>query len=412
MRNNHLGCLTGTGIIVTLITVLVIVGVAFAQGNTMFSPGALNAQPGEVLGNVHSHAELGANCAACHSAPWDSTTMADKCTVCHQDIANEMRSVATLHGQIEQKGSVACRDCHPDHHGPTASLVDMKDSRFPHEALGFSLYGHQHKVALEPFVCGDCHPSGIKTFDPATCSDCHRQMDAGFMQAHLLAYGQDCVACHDGVDRFAEGFNHNGFAFKLDGKHANVTCDKCHSSAHALADFATAPQDCFSCHQKQDPHMGQFGTDCGTCHKATGWGDVTFDHNKSNFPLTGAHTKVACEKCHVNGQFKGLNTACVACHAKPAKHAGQFGTDCAACHTTNAWTPAQFNGQHTFPLNHGKAGIVSCATCHPTNYSSYTCYGCHEHNEANISSKHLEEGISNFQDCIKCHPDGRKHEGD
>jgi hypothetical protein len=120
---------------------------------------------------------------------------------------------------------------------------------------------------------------------------------------------------------------------------------------------------------------------------------------------------VECEKCHVNNIFKGTPMACVSCHAEPSEHAGQFGTDCVACHTTTAWTPAQFNGQHTFPLNHGEGGTVSCATCHPSSYSTYTCYGCHEHTESNIRSKHLEEGISNFQNCMECHADGREHEG-
>ena len=44
MRCNRLGCLTGTGTFATLITALAIFGVAFAQGNMMFSAGPLNAQ--------------------------------------------------------------------------------------------------------------------------------------------------------------------------------------------------------------------------------------------------------------------------------------------------------------------------------------------------------------------------------
>jgi cytochrome c peroxidase len=36
-------------------------------------------------------------------------------------------------------------------------------------------------------------------------------------------------------------------------------------------------------------------------------------------------------------------------------------------------------------------------------YSRYTCYGCHEHTPANVRSEHEEEGIRNFDNCVKCH---------
>ena len=42
-------------------------------------------QPGAVLGGVSSHAALGADCAACHTAPWSSQSMDDLCLACHTD---------------------------------------------------------------------------------------------------------------------------------------------------------------------------------------------------------------------------------------------------------------------------------------------------------------------------------------
>ncbi len=475
MQNHKLGCLTSTGIIATLLTFFAIVGVAFASGSQMFTAGGLNSQAGEPLGGVTSHAQ--AQCSACHTAPWDSSTMADKCAACHTDIAAQMFDVAKLHGMITQKSpTLECRACHPEHRGPSAALTDLGDNTFPHETLGFSLKGHQLTAAKEAFTCADCHKGDVATFASDTCDSCHRQMDSVFAQAHVQAYGTDCLACHDGVDRFSKSFSHAGFTFKLDGGHSGVACAKCHTGALALADFATAPQDCYSCHaakdahqgafgtncetchnptdwkkatfdhnlsafklegrhaevkceqchannvfkgtptvcyschKQDDEHNGQFGTDCAVCHSTSGWDGANFDHNRSNFPLTGAHTDVKCEQCHVNGQFKGTASTCVSCHAEPAVHAGQFGTDCASCHSTTAWTPASFNGKHTFPLNHGEEGTVSCATCHPNNYTTYTCYGCHEHQESRIRSKHLEEGISNFENCVQCHPTGREHD--
>jgi hypothetical protein len=412
MRNSRLGCFTFTGIIAALITAVVIAVVAFTQGGVLYSPGDLNAQSGEMLGGVTSHAETGGECKACHVAPWSSLTMADRCTTCHVDVAAQMRAVASLHGAMKSKNPrLNCAACHPDHRGSDAPLTVATAADFPHEALGFSLAGHQFKVTREAFVCADCHSQSITTFDPLDCQVCHQQMDAAFAQQHALDYGRDCLACHDGVDRFGKSFSHSQFQFPLTGKHLDVNCAQCHAGARAVANFALAPMDCYSCHTQDDEHNGRFGTDCSACHTPTDWEDAAFDHSLSNFPLTGAHQQIDCEKCHVNAQFAGTPSTCVSCHADPVFHAGVFSASCESCHNTSAWSPASFNGQHTFPLNHGESGMVSCATCHPSSFTSYTCYGCHEHNEAKVRSEHLEEGISNFQNCMECHPTGNEHEG-
>ena len=101
MRNtNRLGCLTGTGIITAAVTALMIAGYAYAKGGLLYNPGLLNAQSGKLLGGVASHAEIGGDCKACHTAPWEAATITDRCAVCHTDIATQMRSVATMHGTV------------------------------------------------------------------------------------------------------------------------------------------------------------------------------------------------------------------------------------------------------------------------------------------------------------------------
>ncbi len=538
---SRLGCFTTTGIIAALVTMVVIAGAAFTQGGVLYSPGPLNAQSGETLGGVTSHAETGGECKACHVAPWGVMTMTDRCAACHLNVAAQMREVASLHGVMTHKNpNLKCGHCHPDHRGPDAPLTVATGADFPHEELGYSLNGHQLTVTREAFLCSDCHAGDITTFDPAVCADCHRQMDLAFTTAHELGWGGNCLSCHDGVDTYGNDFNHNNFVFPLIGKHVEVSCYACHTDARSVADMQAARQDCAACHLSQDEHAGRFGADCGVCHSAEGWtpakfdhtlsvfklegehtevacedchknnvyqgtptdcyschaqddehngefgkdctachkpqtwddakvdhnlfafklegehanvrcenchqngvfkgtpldcyschrqddehggkfgidcaachtpsdwDNATFDHSRSAFPLTGAHQQIDCEQCHVNSQFAGTPSACVNCHADPAYHAGAFGTDCASCHSTTAWSPAMFNGQHTFPLNHGESGNVSCATCHPSSFTTYTCYGCHEHSEADIRSEHLDEGISNYQNCMECHPDGRE----
>jgi hypothetical protein len=518
MHNSRLGCFTTTGILAALITLGVIVWMAFSQGGVLYSPGELNAQSDETIGGVTSHAQIGGDCKTCHVAPWSGETMADRCLACHADVSAQMREVASLHGGINQSNpTLKCIQCHPDHRGPDAPLTDTTLADFPHEALGFSLTGHALTVTREAFLCSDCHTQGVATFALQDCTSCHQQIDAGFMQTHAGQYGAECLACHDGVDRFGKKFTHN-FDFKLIGEHAQINCAECHVNVRAAADFDTAPADCFSCHAQDDPHKsrfgsdcalchaseawtpaqfdhnlsafkldgehaeascedchqndvfagtpsdcyschakdddhdgrfgtkcegchnpsdwenarvdhallgndcyscharddehnGNFGTDCAACHTTSDWDDANFDHSRGAFPLTGAHERVECELCHLNNQFVGTPTQCVSCHADPVFHLGLFSADCASCHSTQAWRPAQYNQPHTFPLNHGENGVSSCVTCHPSAFTAYTCYGCHEHNEANVRSEHLEEGISDFQNCMECHPTGDEHEG-
>ncbi len=402
MKYNKLGCFTSTGIVAVLITLLSLAGVAFASGSQMFSAGGLNAETGQVYGGVSSHAQI-TECSVCHAAPWSVDSMADRCANCHTDIAAQMFDVAKLHGVImEKSGSLACRDCHPEHRGATAPLTDLNGNMFPHETLGFSLKYHQRKAGNEPFTCDDCHGEDVTIFASDSCQNCHSEMDIAFTREHILSFGADCLACHNGVDKF----DHNLAAFKLEGEHQEADCEDCHQNNF----YKGTSSDCYSCHKNDDEHGGKFGTDCSACHSPNDWDDANFDHDSSNFPLTGAHISLDCEACHKNGQFDGILSTCASCHAEPVSHAGQFGKECATCHSTNAWTPAEFSGEHTFPLDHGESGNTSCVTCHPVGFKSYTCYGCHEHNEANVGSEHREEGISNFENCMECHADGREHD--
>jgi len=380
MQKNRLGCFTGTGILATLVTLFAIAGVAFASGSEMFAAGPLNAEAGNAYGGVTSHAQI-AECRACHTAPWERETMADRCLACHTDIAQQMFDVAKLHGAITNKSpNLPCRDCHPEHRGPSAPLTDLGNNEFPHEVLGYSLNGHRFKVTREPFVCRDCHPNDIAAFASDSCLNCHRQMDIAFAQAHLLSFGTDCLACHDGVDRYGDDFDHNKFVFQLTGGHADVSCTKCHLDARTIADLQSAPQDCFSCHYPDDPHGGRFGGDCAACHSISGWKPAKFDHNLSAFKLEGEHAEAACEECHRNGVYAGTPSDCYSCHQRDDEHNGRFGTNCAACHSPFDWDDAAFDHNAVgFPLTGGHAN-VACERCHAGGQFSgisSTCVSCH-----------------------------------
>ena len=75
-----------------------------------------------------------------------------------------------------------------------------------------------------------------------------------------------------------------------------------------------------------------------------------------------------------------------------------------------AFAAARFDRPHTFPFDHGDAGVNSCRTCHVVQVQSYTCYECHD--RAEIAEEHLDEGIADFEDCTSCHPTGSKDEAE
>lgn len=380
----------------------------------MFNPGPLNAQAGpEPVGGVETHAALGGRCSACHAPPWGSERMTDRCLVCHTQVAEEMQTPLSLHGAMMTTTAQPCQACHTEHNGPLARLtvVDMK--KFPHaQATGFSLQAHQTTSDGVLFTCAHCHQNKVSRFNRQTCQTCHQQLDVTFMQAHTETFGPECLACHDGVDAYGAAFNHNQTAFPLTGAHALNNCAACHRGMFTPAHLQATATNCYACHRDVDAHQGRFGQNCEVCHTPTSWEAVTFDHVQTAFPLNGAHTRVACEACHINNTFAGTPQTCNACHTEPASHLGLFGTDCAGCHTAAAWTPAQFTGPHTFPINHGEGGNNTCQTCHPAGLQTYSCYECHEHRPAKIEEEHREEGIRDFQNCVQCHPTGREKEGE
>lgn len=475
MKTKHLGCISAWGGLAALITLLIVAGVGLAQGGVLFSPGALSRQNAiQPLGGVYSHAEIGGRCAACHVTPWSQATMATRCLECHTSVM----LTGGLHASLLPDASPACRNCHPEHRGPQAELTLFDPANFPHDAVGFSLSGHELTSDSTEFRCDDCHLEDIRSFDQAWCQACHRDIRPDWMAAHTVAFGEDCLACHDGVDRYGPAFDHANLEFSLTGRHSELSCGQCHVGARTSADLRSTPQDCYSCHQPDDQHRGQFGQDCAACHSTSSWQHAVFDHSQTGFPLTGKHLQVDCQDCHINqryqdtpadcyachveddahqsefGQdcaachtpdgwqdaafdhslapfplagahlqvacsqchlpgdagriFKGTPQECRACHIEPEYHSGLFRPDCAACHSDQSWAPARYDGPHGFPVNHGESGPSACRVCHPDRLHMYDCYGCHEHNPVQIQNEHREEGITQLDDCVRCHPSGRE----
>lgn len=330
------------------------------------SPGPLAKPHAKLEGNV--------SCTKCHASS-KGAGMDARCLDCHEAIRTLRSAGRGLHAR---EGKDGCAKCHPDHAGVDFALIDWPaggPSGFDHaRSTGFGLDGKHASV-----TCRDCHQSKHRTgsFSASSwlglstaCRSCHEDVHKG-------ALGPDCARCHNPKTwKDVAGFDHAKTDFALTGKHAGLACAKCHRPEGATATvLKPLPHgDCSSCHK--DVHEGRLGPKCATCHVTEGFKVVartSFDHDKTRYPLRGAHRTAACATCHdprKPGSAKPAFATCAGCHADP--HAGQ-GTlagaraDCGACHDVQGFKVAVFpptrHAATPFPLE-GKHATVACGKCH------------------------------------------------
>ncbi|MBZ0153343.1 MAG: hypothetical protein K8J09_17600 [Planctomycetes bacterium] len=232
------------------------------------------------------------------------------------------------------------------------------------------------------------------------------------------SFPADCSLCHQGGNwhtlRADFTFDHaKETGVPLAGAHAQAGCLLCHNDRGPVAKFAA--RGCAGCHA--DPHSGQLGANCGDCHDERAWRprEMIERHDRTRFPLVGAHAAAACFRCHPGaqvGNFAGAPIECIACHQ--ANFAGttdpnhvvlQFSTQCETCHLPVGWQPARFEHPVSFPLSHGHAGRA-CRECHTTPNSfgglSTDCASCHTDDyNATSEPSHVAAGLPT--DCAACH---------
>jgi hypothetical protein len=233
----------------------------------------------------------------------------------------------------------------------------------------------------------------------------------------------DCSLCHlAGADwatlRADFHFDHGletGLA--LEGAHADAQCLRCHNDRGPVQLFSV--RGCAGCHE--DVHRGQLGKDCLVCHDERTWrptGQIAL-HDRTRFPLVGAHATTACWRCHPGaevGNFTRAQTDCVACHladyqrtTTPNHGVVGFPTSCQSCHVPHAWQRARFD--HRFPITSGDHAGFACQDCHlnPRNFQRFSCIHCHEHRRSEMNAEH--EGVPGYVyesgACYLCHPDGK-----
>lgn len=380
----------------------------------------------------------------------------ENCSDCHFDVHRD---------QFINKD---CNSCH-------TVKEDWKKFTFRHNSdnyKGFKLEGRHKKVD-----CQKCHErkelnyrefgkdktvfaGNFQNKNPQNCDNCHFDVHKGQFS------DRKCNICHTANNEWKQhSFRHDSLwykGFKLEGKHKNVECNKCHSQSEiqfkehsdmkrvVVGKFKPVKAGkCEDCHF--DVHKDQFRDQrCDNCHTVDNdWKQHKFRHDYAQytgFKLEGKHKKVSCENCHARsqitytefnekkrstiGKFRPLDyETCSACHKDI--HNSKYEQSCNTCHTADSWKPKEFlHDPISFELT-GAHNTIECVKCH-NNVSIYSglesdCGSCHNDNHNNqfsrpcrdchrqitwvpVDFKHTREftltGIHKVLDCTYCHANG------
>ncbi len=302
----------------------------------------------------------------------------------------------------------ACQQCH--------SARDWKEvelTQFDHGKTRYPLTGGHKTVD-----CAKCHgtPATYAPLKFGTCDSCHKDPHASKFAP------SPCTKCHEtsSWETASALMTKNHPWLSLGGGHAGVKCAKCHDRGNDKA--PSKGKSCVGCHA--NTHDAKFGNRCENCHGGIRWlglrRQVGLDaHDKTPYPLAGAHVEVACAKCHspkqsVNARYRRLTfDRCTGCHADP--HQGElvkYGADCASCHTVRGYRPTTFtvadHAKTAYALD-GKHAVAPCSACHVSarprvdlRVGKTACGECH-------ANPHSEQFAVEMKDrgCAHCHSSQR-----
>lgn len=215
--------------------------------------------------------------------------------------------------------------------------------------------------------------------DGVACTSCHQSPHGG------TDGGASCANCHTPADwkpsTFTVARHAEETEYPLVGKHADVSCARCHPSSK----LEGMPTTCAECHI--DRHRGKLGGECASCHSESGFKPVEgFDHAKTGFALIGPHAGQACASCHEGDNGRAMRSlpsaTCATCH-EPAH--GDIGADCATCHDPEK--RPTFASARGMPYDHRPTGfplerrhaVQKCGSCHAKDAGAPIprCDSCH-----------------------------------
>ncbi len=323
-----------------------------------------------------------ANCVDCHRDPHDGR-LSNNCARCHTtdgffsanaseefDHSRTGFPLVGLHQQVDCKkchvsGKMTdpiayetCVSCHNDEH--QGQFADRSDRgrcdachtvEKPFKRHNYTIADHeQSSYALTgshlAIPCVLCHvQEELEDGDTYTrfeyaetrCQSCHKDEHRGQLDMWIEQNG--CEYCHNTATWHQTSFDHVQARFRLEGKHREILCLKCHwietDEGEQLVWMKPLEMVCAGCHD--EPHGAQFsqnGRDltCEGCHQATGWDSLLFNHDlDTDFTLGGGHENVDCANCHLPFdlseplviQYRGTSKECKECHKSAPTPSGR-----------------------------------------------------------------------------------------
>jgi hypothetical protein len=400
--------------------------------------------------DVHEQT-VGNECARCHTpSTWmvsDVTKLHQmsrfpltgphrtaECTQCHKNLLTSETNVGTASRLRFDPLGVECYDCHKSDYQATTSPNHVQGNYSTnciecHKINSSTWAGAGVDHSFFPLEgghanveCKTCHTSGSYSKIPSDCISCHQKDYASAKSPDHAGFNfsTNCKDCHTLAPGWkpADFKTHDAIFPIYSGKHNGQwsSCTECHTNPSNYAVYT-----CIGCHahsnqqEVNSQHSSVSGyvyndAACLACHP-TGSSDGSFDHNKSAFPLTGAHITTPCAQCHTNG-YAGTSTVCANCHTNdfnqttnPNHKTDGISNDCATCHTTAlGWKPATFPNHNSVYVITGAHTSKSCEDCHKGNYNTTpnTCAGCHtnDFNQA-TNPNHVTSQFPNT--CETCH---------
>jgi len=191
-------------------------------------------------------AHLAVPCFGCHKKNtagtdtiWRFRDVGKTCGDCHENIHKGYISDPFMPGGD-------CRHCHDESRWNSVS--------FDHSTTRFALEGAHAEQG-----CWKCHfrkddaGKARQRFSglPVSCSFCHADHHSGQFDAVGVT---DCGRCHDSrAFKPASRFDHDRTLFKLEGRHKEIACEKCHKTirikGNSVVLYKIKEFRCEDCHQ-------------------------------------------------------------------------------------------------------------------------------------------------------------------
>ena len=123
-----------------------------------------------------------------------------------------------------------------------------------------------------------------------------------------------------------------------------------------------------------------------------------FDHDLTDYELTGRHRLAECDGCHLEDRkHREASQVCFDCHDEDDAHDGKLGEKCDSCHVPAGWARSEFDHDKTdFKLRFAHQR-VNCNACHIGGKYKDTpkqCVDCHQ-----IRDVHAKRFGRQCQDC-------------